>query len=131
MPNTRKPAKPVEKNGYGCPPKAHRFKKGQSGNPSGRPKGIRSFARVLEEALAQSTTVRVRGRAKKITKLEAMMRKLADGAVEGDPRILRLLLGEIREAESQAAKEPQTQDVFTAADQEVIASLVLRIGGRV
>ena len=126
----RKPAKTPEKTGYGHPPKAHRFRKGESGNPSGRPKGIRSLTRVLEEVLAQDTTVRVRGRAKKMSKLDAMMRTLADGAVEGDPRILRLLLGEIRLAEQRAAKEPATQDVLCAADREVIAALVVRIGGK-
>jgi len=84
----RKPAKTPEKTGYGHPPKAHRFRKGQSGNPSGRPKGIRSLTRVLEEVLAQDTTVRVRGRAKKMSKLDAMMRTLADGAVDTtDPSI--------------------------------------------
>jgi len=127
----RKPAKTPEKIGYGHPPRAYRFKKGQSGNPSGRPKGIRSVGRVLEEALAQTTTVRVRGRARTMTKLDAAMRRLADGAVAGDPRILRLLLGEIRVAEQRAAAEPQTQDVLSAADREVIAALVVRIGGRV
>jgi hypothetical protein len=126
----KKPAATPEKIGYGHPPKAYRFRKGQSGNPSGRPKGIRSLARVLEEALTQTTTVRVRGRAKTMTKLDAMMRALADGAVAGDPRILRLLLGEIRGAEQRAAKEPEMRDVLSAADREVIAALVVRIGGR-
>jgi hypothetical protein len=126
-----KPANPPEdKVGYGHPPKATRFQKGQSGNPSGRPAGIKSLRSVLEEALAQRTTVRVQGRPKKITKLEAMTRKLADLAVEGDARVLRLLLNEIRLAEQRAAEEPATQDVLTAADREVIAALVARIGGR-
>ena len=29
--------------GYGKPPKKHRFRKGQSGNARGRPKGILAF----------------------------------------------------------------------------------------
>lgn len=130
----RTPAKTAylskDKVGYGHPPKTTRFQKGQSGNPSGRPAGIKSLRSVLEEALAQRTTVRVQGRSKKITKLEAMTRKLADLAVEGDARVLRLLLNEIRLAESRAAEEPTTQDVLTAADREVIAALEVRIGRR-
>jgi hypothetical protein len=124
----RKPA--AKKIGYGCPPEAYRFKRGQSGNPAGRPKGVKPLARLLEQALAQRTTVRVHGRSQKVTKLEAMTRRLADLAVEGDPRILRLLLGEIRLAEERANEEPAMQDVLTSADHEVIAALVLRFGGR-
>jgi hypothetical protein len=85
---------------------------------------------VLEEALSQTTTVRVDGRAKTVTKLEALTRKLADLAVEGDARVLRLLLSEIREAESRAPETPAVRDVLTTTDHEVIAALVLRIGGR-
>jgi hypothetical protein len=135
MPNRpRKPAsKPCEsqeKIGYGHPPRAHRFKPGQSGNPSGRPARRKGLADLLAGALQQSTSVRERGRLRKMTKAEAMARRFADLAVEGDPRILRLLLGEIRAAEERAQEEPALRDVLTAADREVIAALVVRIGGR-
>ncbi len=123
-------AAPEEKVGYRRPPKAHRFKPGQSGNPEGRPRDGRSLSRVLDEALAQRTTVRVDGRARKVTKLEAMTRKLADLAAQGDARIVRLLLGELHKAEERAAEEPAMQDAFSAADQEVIATLIVRLGER-
>ena len=41
MSSDRKPRPPGPRDyevGYGKPPKEHRFKKGQSGNPRGRPK---------------------------------------------------------------------------------------------
>ncbi len=35
--------------GYGKPPAASRFKKGQSGNPKGRPKVTKNVSNMLEE----------------------------------------------------------------------------------
>ncbi len=117
-----------DKIGYRRPPKAYQFKPGQSGNPKGRPKAKPSLAGVLEEALAQRTTIRVQGRARKVTKLEAMTRKLADMAVQGDARVVKLLLDRIREAEERAAEEPTMQEEFDATDREVIAAMLQRIG---
>jgi hypothetical protein len=64
-----------------------------------------------------------------VTKLEAMTRKLADLATEGDVRMLRLLIDQMRAAEERAAKEPAADEAFSPADREVIAALVMRIGG--
>ncbi len=120
------PARPAQV-GYRCPPAETRFKKGQSGHPAGR-KPL-ALAGMLERALTERTIVRERGRSRKMTKLEAMTRQLIDLAVAGDARVMRLLLNEIRVAESRAAEEPQTQDVLTAADHDVIAALLAKIRG--
>ena len=44
--------------GYKRPPVAHQFKPGVSGNPSGRPKGVRSFKADLLDELAEVIRVR-------------------------------------------------------------------------
>ena len=36
--------------GYGRPPREHRFRPGQSGNPRGRPKGAQSLASQVQQA---------------------------------------------------------------------------------
>jgi hypothetical protein len=42
--------------GYARPPVASRFKKGQSGNPLGRPKGKKNMATEFQEALGRVNT---------------------------------------------------------------------------
>lgn len=81
--------------GYGRPPKHSRFKPGQSGNPSGRPKGAKNVDTVLREMLSKKITVTENGRRKTITWLEAFFLRLFRAAVEGDPkatdRMIKLL----------------------------------------
>jgi len=80
--------------GYGRPPKDHQFKKGQSGNPRGRPRkrrgppdnaGPREIAR--HEAL-RIIRAQEDGRPVKITVLQAAVRRLAKTGLAGDRNAL-------------------------------------------
>jgi hypothetical protein len=80
--------------GYRRPPAATRFKKGQSGNPKGRPKGSSNLLTILERELSQAIVVSENGRKKTITRLEAIGKRLISDALQGD-RKAQLTLFEI------------------------------------
>jgi len=92
--------------GYGKPPKATRFRPGQSGNPKGRPKGARGVGKVLEEALSQEVSVTEGGRTSRITKREALILSLVTKALKGDMRAASETLKLIAAYEEQP--KPQT-----------------------
>src|SRR5580658_3055917 len=90
--------------GYGRPPKASQFRKGQSGNPRGRPKNAKSFKTFLTTALREKVTVSENGDNRRSSKREAAAIQLANSAAMGDLRALRVimdLLGELEEREEQ------------------------------
>jgi hypothetical protein len=78
--------------GYGKPPQATRFRKGQSGNPRGRPRGSRNFATLLEEALAEPVSINENGRRRKASKLQVIVKQLVNKAAQGDHRSIHLLI---------------------------------------
>jgi hypothetical protein len=71
--------------GYGKPPQHTRFKKGESGNPTGRPKGSKNLTTLLEKELKQRVVITENGRRRSITKQEAMVKHLVNKAVFGRP----------------------------------------------
>src|SRR5712671_5994969 len=75
--------------GYRKPPRHSRFKKGQSGNPRGRPKGSESFARLARRILNEKIVIRENGERRTITKLQAALKQLANKAAAGDARAIR------------------------------------------
>jgi hypothetical protein len=83
---------PSYKVGYGKPPRAARFKPGQSGNPGGRPKGSRNLASDLAAELGELITVRAPGRARRVTKQRALIKSLMERALAGNVRASTAML---------------------------------------
>ena len=90
-------AKKVYPVGYGKPPKHTQFKPGQSGNPKGRPKGIRNLNTDLEEELSLKILVTEGGQQQQPSKQRAMLKSLFAKALNGDVRasgvLINLILG--------------------------------------
>lgn len=79
--------------GYRRPPKKGQFKKGQSGNPKGRPKGSKNFMTLLEQELDQKITVNENGRKKEITRMQAMVKRLVADSLQGNLRTTIAMVG--------------------------------------
>ena len=103
--------------GYGKPPKHAQFKKGQSGNPKGRPKGIRNLNTDLEEELSQKVVVSEGGMTKETTKQRAMIKSVFAKALKGDTRaatvLINLILGLEQTRIANDAVEALTPDDIT------------------
>jgi Family of unknown function (DUF5681) len=89
--------KPEYAVGFGKPPRHTRFRKGQSGNPKGRPRGSKNLATIMEKVLKEPVVISENGKRRRITKREALIKQLVNKAIAGDPRSIKLLLAELRE----------------------------------
>jgi hypothetical protein len=106
--------------GYRRPPLHSRFRKGQSGNPRGRPPGSKNLSTLLNEALNEPVVITENGGRKKISKLEASLKQLVNEAAKGNWRALKLLVDILQDIERRT--EPQTEEnSFSATDEKVIA----------
>lgn len=84
--------------GYGKPPEHTRFRKGQSGNPSGKPRKVLSDDEILLRELSSRVTITEGGKRKRMTKLEVMMKKLVNLAMQGDSKAVRFVADAYRNA---------------------------------
>lgn len=72
--------------GFGRPPKSGRFKKGQSGNPKGRPKGKKSYQTIIDEVFRKKITITENGTQRKVAGIEALAMRVFQDAVKGNPK---------------------------------------------
>jgi len=99
------------KVGYGRPPRHTQFKKGQSGNRRGRPKGTFNLARTLRKALLETATVNERGAKKRMTKLDVAVRQQTNKAAAGDGQALKLL-AQLHRSASDGADTGQPIEIY-------------------
>ena len=112
--------------GYGRPPTRNRFKKGQSGNPKGRPKGAKNFATALSTELNGRIVISENGKRRKISRREVIAKQLVNRAVTGDHKSLPILFNETRALET--APPPVTAAaVVRQEDQAVMKGILKRL----
>ncbi|KRE16843.1 hypothetical protein ASE63_14025 [Bosea sp. Root381] len=74
--------------GRGKPPKASRFKPGQSGNPGGRKKGSRNFKTMFLEVLEADTEITEKGRGRIVPTIQALMLSQVQEGLRGKLRAI-------------------------------------------
>ena len=77
--------------GYTKPPKATRFKPGQSGNKRGRPRGAKGRRALVEKVLGERQTIVEGGAETSKTMLELVLLKLRHLAFAGNVRAFKAL----------------------------------------
>lgn len=91
-------------SGYMKPPKEHRFKKGKSGNPKGRPKKQDTHSAITLKVLNRK--IRIKGSDQKVSLTHAFALRLRDLAIQGYAPAVEIL----RDLESQTSVNRRTQN---------------------
>jgi hypothetical protein len=100
--------------GYAKAPASSRFKKGQSGNPRGRPRN-RHNEPPYEAVLGQKVSIREDGVERSVTAAEAFLLHMAKRGLDGDGAAARSAMAAIDEARAQgtASAGPDTLVLIT------------------
>ncbi len=116
-----------DKVGPGKPPRRTQFKKGQSGNPGGRPKGSRNLDKLIMEAAERRIPVNIDGKLRRISMVQASVWNLAIQAARGDQRATAAFLDRIEEIQARAEAARPTEYPLSDADLEVIRTVYDRL----
>ncbi len=113
--------------GYGKPPDSGKFKKGTSGNPSGRPKKLKDFGSQLLRELDSKLIINENGKRKVITKLEGVVKQLLNKSLSGHHPSTRLLIPLYLQGLEKAAE--QQRPVYRTVDELTDEQLTAMIRG--
>ena len=100
-----------ESVGYGHPPKHSRFRPGQSGNPTGRPKKARSIRADLSEELSATIKVGDGKTSDEISKQRAIIKALVNAALAGNLRAVATVLDLCSKNQDDAAYDISLEEI--------------------
>jgi Family of unknown function (DUF5681) len=113
--------------GYGKPPEHSRFRTGQTGNPAGRPKGVRNLGTDVRRTLKVPVKINEGGRSRKISTQAGMLMLLRERALKGNGRALDRLI----ELANRFNNEPTTEatQAISTDDKAILAAYAAEIAG--
>jgi hypothetical protein len=101
--------------GYGKPPKGTQFKKGESGNPKGRPKGKLNTSTVILRTFGKKIRITENERTREVTKFEAGIIQVANKGVRGDLHAVKISTPLVQMAEAEIREASGSSDGPAAA----------------
>ena len=110
---------------YRKPPLHTCFKKGQSGNPRGRP--AKNLPALLAAALNEKVTVTENGKRRQVTKREAVIAQLVNKSASAELRATKMLIDMLRDIEKRAEPAATAKSPFNPTDKEVVQQLTARL----
>lgn len=114
--------------GYKRPPIASRWKKGQSGNPSGRKRGSLNLRTDLIAELEEVIQINEGGSPRRITKQRALLKSLAARGIQGDARAANLILNLISRL-LEPDEQPTTSAEVSVEDEAILQAYLARVRG--
>lgn len=112
--------------GYKKPPKSHRFTPGRSGNPAGRPKGVRNLKTDLNALLKKRIAVREDGETRNISRQEAILLSLFSKAIKGDVKATTAIIGMCMKFDPPGDEIREPPRNITPSDETIIEDYLKR-----
>jgi hypothetical protein len=103
-----------------------RFGPGNRANPNGRPRKSKSVSSTILNEMTAPVTVTENQRRKRISKLAANAKQVANQGASGDVRAARLAIDLAIKAERESNSAPAAP-ALTATDKEIVARFVARL----
>src|ERR1035441_4822416 len=112
--------------GYRKPPKAFRFLKGRSGNPSGRPRKVLGIAEVIWQLANQKVLIHGKNGSKYTTMLKAMLTQVRNKGATGDLKAAKLFLEMLAQFPLAGATQKDMEATASSAKAKLFALLEAR-----
>lgn len=106
--------------GHPMPPIEHRFKKGQSGNPNGRPKGAKNTYKILDDILSKRVQLVQDGRNIKLDRRTIILLQAVQSAMKGNNKSIQTLLPHMLAVDERKEAIRNTHDMLTTDDNAII-----------